>query len=148
MTLLEGEQSHPTLVRLNSLRSYYSSRGGQNRAWHYVLKGVEIVLAASIPAGALLGAQPPLLGVLGAFVAVVATLQQVYQPHFKWIRYRSANERLKREKHLYEVQAGPYERSEDPLKLLAVRLEDAVAEEHSEWSSRMLSASATPGRNA
>ena len=141
-----ASSNHPTLTRLATSRSYYSGASRANRNWHYGLKFVEVVVAASIPVGALLGSDPALLGVLGAVIVVLSGAQQIYQPHFKWLRYRSANERVKREEHLFKAEAGPYEGEEHPLKLLAVRLEDAIAEEHSEWSSRMQSADATTKR--
>ena len=84
-----------------------------------------------------MGATQVLLGILGGLIVVLEGIQQIFQPHYKWLKYRTANERLKREHHLYEAAAGPYEDSPDPMKLLAVRMEDVIAEEHTKWASRM-----------
>jgi hypothetical protein len=49
--------------------------------------------------------------------------------------YRSTAEALKHEKYLYLAEAAHYAAAENPLTLLAERLEGLVSQEHAKWVS-------------
>jgi hypothetical protein len=74
------------------------------------------------------------LGVLGALVAIIEGVQQVYQFHANWLTYRATSEGLKREKFLYLATAGPYAAG-DPAVLLAERIEVLIWQENAKWVS-------------
>lgn len=124
------------LDSLHAIRLYHKRRAARSKQWHYSLKGLEIVAAASIPAAALLGIGPVVLGTLGALVVALNAAQQVVQPHLNWVKARSTSERLKKEERLYTALAGPYSDVPDADKLLAERMEEVLDEERTGWESR------------
>ena len=140
---------HPTAPaeaateRFESQRAYYSSRGGAAKRLHYWLKVPEVLGAILIPVLALLDLSAVVLGIVGAVVAALAVAQEVFQPNENWIKYRTANERLKREKALLDTGAGRYDGAADPLKLFAVRVEEIITDENAGWATRMESAGRT-----
>jgi Protein of unknown function (DUF4231) len=73
---------------------------------------------------------------------IVEGLQQLNQYHANWISYRSTCEALKHEKYLFLAAAGPYAKVDDPLPLLADRIEGLISQEHAKW----ISAQQQPGK--
>jgi hypothetical protein len=131
-----------TMKRLDEQIGWYGDRSSWNQRGYKVLKVVVIVIAASIPvlSNASLPLLPPegaprwVLGVLGALIAIIEGIQQVYQFHTNWISYRATCEGLKREKFLYLAKAGPYAAG-DPDVLLAERIEAVMTQENVKWVS-------------
>jgi hypothetical protein len=131
-----------TMERLDDQLKWYGDRSSRNQRYYKSLKILVIVVAASIPV--LSGNLPFLgpdgvpkwgLGVLGALVAVIEGIQQVYQFHANWLSYRATCEGLKREKFLYLAKAGPYAAAADGDVLLAERVEAMISQENAKWVS-------------
>jgi hypothetical protein len=131
-----------TMERLDDQLKWYGDRSSRNQRYYKSLKIVVIVVAASIPvlSGNLPffgpdGTPKWVLGVLGALVAVIEGVQQVYQFHANWLSYRATCEGLKREKFLYLAKAGPYAAATDSDVLLAERIEALISQENAKWVS-------------
>jgi hypothetical protein len=73
--------------------------------------------------------------VLGLVILIVEGLQQLNQYQTNWISYRSTCEALKHEKYLFLAAAGPYAKVDDPLPLLAERIEGLISQENAKWIS-------------
>jgi hypothetical protein len=118
---------------------YHSEASRRNQRFYKWLKGAEVVTAAAITYTAWMTSMSTLTGGLGLVVIAVETLQQINQYQENWIRHRDTCGRLKREKHLFEAKAGPYESSDNIQKLLAERLEEIAEGERSDWKNLMQS---------
>jgi Protein of unknown function (DUF4231) len=126
-----------TLKRLDEQIGWYGSRSRWNQFCYRSLKVIVIVAAATIPV--LSSFEPDVvprwvLGALGALVAVIEGVQQVFQFHANWISYRATAEGLKREKFLYLAKADPYAAPERDV-LLAERIEALMTQENAKWVS-------------
>jgi hypothetical protein len=135
-------QDDATMTRLDDQIGWYDRKSGTNQHWYKGLKVIVLVVAALIPL--LSGVQVPVLwervpmwvlGAMGAAIAVIESVQQLYQFHGNWISYRSTCEALKHEKYLYLAQAGPYVAAVDVHALLAERVESLVSQENAKWAS-------------
>ena len=128
---------HPTWLRLNEELEWYGRSSRRNQRGYKVTKTAQIILAASIPVVALTGGTWSAWGaaILGAVVAALEGIQQLWNSDTLWIEYRSTAERLKQEKHLFLALSGPYRGlgADDAIKVLAERLEDHASSEHSRW---------------
>lgn len=126
-----------TMERLDDQIGWYEERSSWNQLRYRSLKIAVIVVAASIPVLSSFGPEAVprwVLGALGALVAVIEGIQQVYQFHANWISYRATCEGLKREKFLYLAKAGPYASGESDT-LLAERIEGLMTQENTKWVS-------------
>jgi len=131
-----------TMERLDDQIAWYGDRSRRNQLCYRSLKVLVIVVAASIPVLSSVdlpfvgpdGAPKWVLGALGALVAVIEGIQQVYQFHANWISYRASCEALKREKFLYLAKAGPYAAGGGDV-LLAERIESLISQENAKWAS-------------
>lgn len=130
------------MERLEDQIAWYDRKSGACQRAYKRLKYGEIVAAALVPL--LSGAQflpvfagiaafPLLVGLAGVVIVVLESLQQINQYHANWIQYRATAEALKHEKHLFMAGAGPYANREQPIQLLAVRIEELISREHAKW---------------
>jgi hypothetical protein len=90
----------PTVQRLEDQIEWYDRKSGENQRRFKLLKGVQLVAAATIPVAATFGAHPAVAATLGAIIVVVEGVQQLNQYQQNWITYRSTCEALKHEKYL------------------------------------------------
>jgi hypothetical protein len=121
------------LARLEDQATWYDGRAVQYQRRYKWLKGIEIVAAAAIP---VLAGQRELAVVvagLGALIVVLEGVQALNQYHGNWVSYRNTAERLRSERVLFEVGAGPYAWVEEPEVLLAERVESMLSTERHEW---------------
>ena len=137
---LDAEQfaQHPTWLRLNEELEWYDRSSRRNQRGYKVTKTAQIILAASIPIVALAGGtwSPWGAAILGAVVATLEGIQQLWKSDTLWREYRSTAERLKQEKHLFLALSGPYRGLgvDDAFKLLAERIEEHMSAEHVRWA--------------
>jgi hypothetical protein len=124
-----------TMARLEDEISWYDRRSGYNQQVYKVLKFATVALAAIVPLAAALHAPAWVTGGAGVLIILVESVQQMNQYHHNWISYRSTCEALRHEKFLYAATAGPYATVENPLRLLAERVESLVSQEHAKWVS-------------
>ena len=124
-----------TLQRLEEQIAWYDRRSSRSRICYKFLKTMTITSAAAIPV--LTTARLPhvttVAAALGISIAVLEGIQQLNQYQTNWATYRTTAEALKREKHFYLAQAGPYLKTEDPHALLADRIEAIAMQENSKW---------------
>jgi hypothetical protein len=128
----------PTVQRLEDQIEWYNRKSGENQRRFKLLKGVQLIAAATIPVVATLGAHPAVAATLGALIVVVEGVQQLNQYQQNWALYRSNAEALKHEKFLFLASAGPYANQEDGRPLLADRIEGLISQEHAKWVSARL----------
>lgn len=123
------------MKRLDDQIEWYDSRslGAQTR--YKALKFTTLIAGALVPLSAGLGWQAVIVGGIGVLIVVTEGIQQINQYHHNWVTYRSTCEALKHEKYIFNAQAGPYSDSNEPLKLLAERVESLVSQEHAKWIS-------------
>jgi Protein of unknown function (DUF4231) len=132
---LAADRDEPTLRRLEDQIAWYDGKSGENQRRFKLLKGVQLIAAATIPVAATLGAHPAVAATLGASIVVVEGFQQLNQYQQNWTLYRSNAEALKHEKFLFLARAGPYAHTEDGRALLADRIEGLISQEHAKWVS-------------
>ena len=122
LSIPEEVKHHPAWLRLERYKG---------------LKLVQIVLAASIPIVALIDASYTkyIVAIFGALIAILESIQQLYQFHTLWTDYRSTAEHLKYEKYLFLSFSGPYRElnQDEALLLIAERIEEHLSKEHAKW---------------
>jgi len=92
-------------------RRWYSEKAGLFKTRSELLALLTIVLGALITFIQVLGPAPwlPIVsGSIGAIVAIAAGWQRIARYSETWISYRTASERMKRERRLYTHGAGSY----------------------------------------
>jgi Protein of unknown function (DUF4231) len=92
-------------------RRWYSEKAGLFKTRSELLALLTIVLGALITFIQVFGAAPwvPVVsGAIGAIVAVSAGWQRIARYSESWMSYRTASERMKRERRLYTHGAGSY----------------------------------------
>jgi hypothetical protein len=138
-----------TLQRLEDQISWYDQKSQYAQFWFKALKIVQLVAAGTTPliAMAIPGPAGMVTAVLGLVILVVEGLQQLNQYQGNWISYRSTCEALRHEKYLFLAAAGPYAKSEQPLPLLADRIEGLISQEHAKWLSAQEQAEKTREKN-
>ena len=92
-------------------RRWYSEKAGLFKTRSELLALLTIVLGASITFIQMFGVAPwvPIVsGSIGAVIAIAASWQRIARYSETWISYRTASERMKRERRLYSHGAGSY----------------------------------------
>jgi hypothetical protein len=132
---VETGADNPTLTRLEEQIRWYDRRSARSQRLFKWLKFVTIFSAAAIPILVAVDVSAYVAAVLGGVIAVSEGVQHVNQYQQNWIMYRSTAEALKHEKFLYLAGAAHYAAAENPLALLAERIEGLVSQEHAKWVS-------------
>jgi hypothetical protein len=122
------------LTRLEMQRKRFSRFAGQARTCYISFKVVQVVLAAAIPVASSNSAPAPVTGSLGAAVVVLEGLQQLFQWHANWLRFRMAEGALRDERFDYRARIGQYGTSPDPIRLLADRVAALIATDRAGWA--------------
>ncbi len=140
MTTVDAEEY--LKVRLEAEIAWYDKKSGTNKAWNTFCRTVEIVCAAMIPllAGYAKDGAPYVsiaIGVLGVAVAACAGISALLKFQEQWIKYRTTDESLKKEKYLFLTKVEPYD-VEDPLPVLVQRVETLVSQENTNWAQYMM----------
>ena len=139
LSLPDAVQDHPTWLRLKDQRSWYSKESAKNKKKYYKIKIIQIVFAGLIPILSLIDFQATkyIVATLGAAIAILEGVQQLFQFHSLWLEYRSTSENLKHEEYLFLALSGPYRNhsAEEGLLLLAERIEEHISKEHAKWVS-------------
>lgn len=117
--------------------NWYDSKSQKSQKWFKRIRGLEIIAASAIPLIAGFGQGTTwsiiLIGILGAIVAILASLLSLNQFQENWIEYRTTCESLKHEKYLFLTNTEPYN-EEDPFGLFVQRIESLISKENSAWS--------------
>jgi Protein of unknown function (DUF4231) len=115
-------------------RRWYSEKAGLFKTRSELLALLTIVLGALITFIQVFGAAPwvPIVsGSIGAVVAIAAGWQRIARYSETWVSYRTASERMKRERRLYTHGAGSYRGLPDREAYLSFveAIEGIIAEE-------------------
>jgi hypothetical protein len=92
-------------------RTWYSQKAGLYKTRSEQLALLTIVLGALITFFQVFGTErwvPIVSGLIGAIVAIAASWQRIARYSETWVSYRTASERMKRERRLYTHGAGSY----------------------------------------
>ena len=123
--------------RVDDQIAWYDQKSQGAQRWFKRFRGLEIISAGAIPLFAGFGGGSTwsiiVVGVLGAVVAILASLLSLNQFQENWIEYRTTCESLKHEKYLFLTNAEPYN-EEDPFGLFVQRIESLISKENSAWS--------------
>src|SRR6266511_3469203 len=125
----------PTLERLEDQIGWYDRKSNQSQLRFKVVKGVQMLAAATITVVATIGVNAAVPAALGAVIVALEGFLQLNQYQQNWITYRSTAEALKHEKFLFLAAAGPYAGAGDGRALLADRIEGLISQEHAKWVS-------------
>jgi hypothetical protein len=130
-----AEQNNPTYERLEDQIRWYGDKSDSNQRRFKLIKGAQLLSAATIPVVATLDLSAAFVAALGALVVVLEGFQQLNQYQQNWSSFRSTAEALKHEKYLYLAGAGPYRHAKRAVPLLADRIEGLISQEHAKWVS-------------
>lgn len=126
------------LEKLAKQSEWYGVRAKHNRSMFVLLKGMQIVFAASIPVLSVAAAadrQRWAIAILGALVGIFEGFIQLGQYQQNWLIFRATREALKREEFLFSAKAGPYAGVPDADILYANRCDAIISGENSKWLS-------------
>lgn len=129
------QPDHPTLERLETQIRWYDEKSIENQRKFKLMKGLQLLAAATVPVVAVVDLHAAYAAALGAAIVVLEGFLQLNQYQQNWAAYRSTCETLRHEKYLYLAGAGPYANAENPLAFLAERIEGLISQEHAKWVS-------------
>jgi uncharacterized protein DUF4231 len=130
-----AEKNNPTFERLEDQIRWYDEKSTFNNRRFKLIKGAQLLSAATIPVVATLDLAAAFPAALGGLVVVLEGFQQLNQYQQNWSSFRSTAEALKHEKYLYLAGAGPYRHAKRAVPLLADRIEGLISQEHAKWVS-------------
>jgi len=123
--------------RVDDQIGWYDQKSQKAQCWFKWLRGTEIISAAAIPVIAGFAKAPfpvtLVLALLGALIAIIASVVSLNQFQENWTEYRTTCESLKHEKFLFLTKAEPYH-EEEPFRLFVQRVESLISKENSAWS--------------
>jgi hypothetical protein len=134
-------------------RTWYSQKAGLFKTRSELLALLTIVLGALITFIQVFGAAPwvPIVsGSIGAVVAIAAGWQRIARYSETWISYRTASERMKRQRRLYTHGADSYRGlpEREAYLMFVEAIEGIIAEEQNIfWRERGNNAPTPPGNS-
>lgn len=114
--------------------TYYRTESRRAKAAYFRVKVVQIAVGAVIPVIAASGVTGWITASAAAIPVVAEGIQQLYQWHSNWLRFRSTAEALKTEKFLYAAQVGPYA-GPSRQDVLAERITAILDKETADWAA-------------
>jgi len=139
--------------RLDDQINWYDAKSQFNQKRYKRLRITSTLLAVSIPVlTAVLneGNQEYvkiIIGVVGAGIALLEGVQQLYKYNEHWLEYRTTSENLKHQKYLFITQCDPYI-GENAFKNFVITAEAIMANENSKWSQFINSNKKSEGDSA
>ncbi|MEV2223850.1 DUF4231 domain-containing protein [Nocardia vinacea] len=128
------DDADPVWTRLIDQLTWYSTRSHAAQQAYKRVKIGQLAVGAAVPVVAALASPPVVTAALAAVVVVAEGAQQLFQWHTNWLRYRSTAEALKHEKFLFVAEVGRYH-GPDRRAVLAIRIEDLVSQENTQWTA-------------
>jgi len=133
VTNSDPRSAYAVTRRANHLLAWYDQHATRARIGYWVIKIIQLILGAAVPVVAGLHAPAAVTGSLGALIVVLEGIQQLFQFHENWIRYRLSATSVAREKSMYDARVGDYA-SGQPVALLALRIENIASSEAAAWA--------------
>lgn len=118
--------------RLDDQIGWFDRKSGLHQRRFKLLRLLEIVAAAAVPALVALG-QESAAAVSGALVTVLAGALALYRFDETWSSYRSTWSALEREKMLHAARIEPYGDPASRYERLVRRVEGILADESKAW---------------
>lgn len=126
--------------RVDDQISWYDEKSKHCQKIYKICQTIEIILAALIP---LLSGYtrdyfyiPLLIGIFGAFIAIIESITKLFKWHENWIEYRSTCELLRYQKHLFLTKSSPYNTEQETVENIFVRnVENIISSENNKWKS-------------
>ena len=139
----EGVKSgaDPTLALVENQLSYFDQASKRSFRAFIAIKLVQIVAAAVIPLPLLYdgtGDHRFLSAGLGALIVIAEGIQGLGHFQEAWIRRRSSWDALRREKHLFEANAGPYSENKNAGRLFAERVDAILGQHVMDWKLSLI----------
>jgi Protein of unknown function (DUF4231) len=104
--------------RVDQYRDWYDSKAVKSKRNYLRAKVASALCAVLVPIvtnihtlpviGDVEGAMDVVVTLMGTFVAVMLSLENVFKHKDQWVNYRSTEQFLTREKILFETKSGPY----------------------------------------
>lgn len=124
--------------RLEDQICWYDKKSISSQNLYKRLKGIVIILSASIPlfVGFISDFKlwATIVSVIGVIIVVIEGWLGLTKYHENWIEYRSICETLRHEKYMYLTRTGVYD-IDNPFKLLVERVENIISKENVNWAS-------------
>jgi hypothetical protein len=128
--------------RVDEQYRYYSAAASKAKHRYYLIKVVEISLAATVPflsaltTSASLSYMKVMVGVIGVLITAASGMLLLYKFHETWINYRSTAQALLSEKYLFLSRSGLY-KGKAASPLFIERIEMILGIENRKWESYM-----------
>lgn len=123
--------------RVEDQIKWYDSKSKHNKNCYNWLRGIEIVLAASIPV--LTGVITidflwikDTVAIVGSVIVIIASVISLLKLQENWIAYRIKCESLRHEKFLFLLKTKPYD-IESAFSLFVQRVESLISSKNSKW---------------
>lgn len=125
--------------RLDDQINWYDTKSIRSQKVYKLLKGLVIILSASIPffIGFIADFNKHweyLVSAIGVIIVGIEGWLGITKHHEHWIEYRSICETLRHEKYMYLTRTGVYD-IENPFKVLVERVESIISKENVNWAS-------------
>lgn len=125
--------------RLDDQIYWYDNKSQINQRRYKRMRISSTLLAVSIPVlTAVLdennqGYIKIIIGIVGATIALLEGIQQIYKFNEHWLEYRTTSENLKHQKYLFITQCEPYT-GENAFKNFVITAEAIMSNENTKWS--------------
>lgn len=128
------------LSRFQNQRDFYSKSSAKYKNKYLGCRLAQIVLSGLLPVVLYFKNNDitPVIGILiGATITITEAVQHLYQYQSLWFRYRTILEKLKKERALFDANAGIYFMIEQGLKIkkFAEKIEAIIEGETTDWAS-------------
>ncbi|MFC0559663.1 DUF4231 domain-containing protein [Halalkalibacter alkalisediminis] len=125
-------------IRLEDQINWYDNKSISAQKLYKRLKGIVIILSASIPLFVSFVPDFKFLVIVVSIIGVAITGIEAWlglsKYHENWIEYRSICETLRQEKYMYLTKTGVYD-TENSFKSLVERVESIISKENVNWAN-------------
>jgi len=127
--------------RVDDQLSWLSRASKNNKRVFLSMRIFEILLGTSItifsPFANKVGWAPLAIAVAGGGIALSGGWLALCRNQENWVRYRSLNEALIREKYLYLTRTSPYQHEDTAVRCFVTAVEALLLEERTGWAKQI-----------
>jgi len=135
--------------RVDDQLSWLGRASKGNKQAFFLLRIFEIVLGTSItifsPYASTVSWGPLAIARAGGGIALSGSLLALNRNQENWVRYRSLNEALIREKYLYLTRTSPYQNEDTAFRCFVTAVEALLLEERTGWAKQISQHDEEPG---
>ena len=119
---------------------WYSKKSKHCQNMYKGYQVAEIILASLIPLLSVYAEKSSIVafivGLFGAFIAIIQSITKLYKYHENWIQYRTTCELLKYQKHMYLTRSYPYNDVDETIENIFVKnIENIISSENNQWKA-------------